>query len=161
MRERLNQQMAGDAGFEDKLEELLQLPYWVIDILPEQVPPDSPGQFFAVERYYLQSPRVEELRRKFAGILLKLNCYYDFEVFAGPGGAPLHDPGPEKLVRSVIAAGPEEDPVSIMILSENVLITIGKDDTYMTAYGLTSGMRDLIGKLAGAEGLFLWQPPQD
>ena len=33
------------------IDELLQLPYWNIDILPEQVPKDSPGQYFAVEKY--------------------------------------------------------------------------------------------------------------
>ena len=31
------------------VDELLQCPYWVIDILPSQVPKDSPGQYFAVE----------------------------------------------------------------------------------------------------------------
>ena len=29
------------------IEELLQSPYWIIDILPSQVPKDSPGQYFA------------------------------------------------------------------------------------------------------------------
>ena len=33
------------------IDELLQLPCWNIDILPEQVPKDSPGQYFAVEKY--------------------------------------------------------------------------------------------------------------
>ena len=32
------------------VEELLQCPYWIIDILPSQVPADSPGQYFAVEK---------------------------------------------------------------------------------------------------------------
>ena len=33
------------------MEELLQKPCWVIDFLPEQVPADAAGQFFAVEEY--------------------------------------------------------------------------------------------------------------
>ncbi len=37
------------------VEELLQCPYWIIDILPLQVPEDSPGQYFAVEKYFLQA----------------------------------------------------------------------------------------------------------
>ena len=36
------------------IDDLLQLPYWIIDILPEQVPKDSPGQYFAVEKYFLE-----------------------------------------------------------------------------------------------------------
>ncbi len=33
----------------DKIEELLKTSYWSIDILPKQVPKNSPGQYFAVE----------------------------------------------------------------------------------------------------------------
>ena len=33
------------------VEELLQCPYWIIDILPSQVPEDSPGQYFNVSRW--------------------------------------------------------------------------------------------------------------
>ena len=32
------------------IDDLLQLPYWIIDILPEQVPKDGLGQYFAVEK---------------------------------------------------------------------------------------------------------------
>lgn len=153
--------MIGEAALRDKHEKLLQLPYWVVDILPAQVPAGSPGQYFAVEQYYLQSPRIEELRRKFANILLKLNCYYDFEVFFSCEGAPEHDPEPERLADSLLFSDPGQDRVSVMIPSENILITVCMDDTYMTAYGLSSGMQKLIGKLAMAEGFFLWKPPQD
>ncbi|WP_408070716.1 hypothetical protein [Butyrivibrio sp. JL13D10] len=34
---------------ETKVEELLQKQYWIIDILPEWVPADSPGQYFEIE----------------------------------------------------------------------------------------------------------------
>ena len=43
------------------VEELLQCPYWIIDILPSQVPEDSPGQYFAVEKYCLQSEQIEAI----------------------------------------------------------------------------------------------------
>lgn len=36
------------------IEELLEKPYWIIDILPKQVPKDSPGQYFAVEDFFLK-----------------------------------------------------------------------------------------------------------
>ena len=44
------------------VEELLECPYWIIDILPLQVPKDSPGQYFAVEKYFLQDKRIEEIK---------------------------------------------------------------------------------------------------
>ena len=34
------------------IEEYLNKPYWVIDILPKQVPADSKGQYFRIEKYY-------------------------------------------------------------------------------------------------------------
>jgi len=45
------------------VEELLQCPYWIVDILPSQVPEDSPGQYFAVEKYFLQGDRIEEIKQ--------------------------------------------------------------------------------------------------
>ena len=38
---------------EKTVEELLNTPYWIVDILPEQVPADCNGQYFKVEKYYL------------------------------------------------------------------------------------------------------------
>ena len=45
------------------IEELLETEYWIIDILPGQVPECSPGQFFEVEKYYLSKERLEEIKR--------------------------------------------------------------------------------------------------
>ena len=41
------------------IEELLQTSYWVIDILPALVPKDGPGQYFAIEKYFLNEKRLE------------------------------------------------------------------------------------------------------
>ena len=67
------------------IEDLLNTPYWVVDLLPEQVPAGSPGQYFEIERYYLEKKRLRKLHRRFLDILLKLNCFFDIEVcgFAG------------------------------------------------------------------------------
>ena len=46
------------------IDELLQCSYWIIDILPSQVPKDSPGQYFAVEDYFLQDDRTEEIKQR-------------------------------------------------------------------------------------------------
>ena len=52
-----------------EIDELLTKPCWIIDILPEQVPGNGPGQFFAIEKAFLHDP---DLRRKQADLLLKL-----------------------------------------------------------------------------------------
>ena len=66
--------------FDDMMGELLEGPYWIVDILPEQVGADAAGQYFAVERYFLQPERIVPLRRKYAEFLLRLNCYVDMAV---------------------------------------------------------------------------------
>ena len=65
------------------IDELLQAPYWVIDILPKQVPAGSPGQYFAIEEYFLDKPRLKEIKQKHINTVLKLNCYEDISIDEG------------------------------------------------------------------------------
>ena len=87
---------------EKMVEELLEKPYRVVDFLPEQVPEGSAGQFFAVEKYYMNPERMKEFRRKFADILLKLNCYYNFSVCEAQGDVFTDNPDPEWLEGKVL-----------------------------------------------------------
>ena len=134
------------------MEELLNKPYWVIDFLPRQVPAKGGGQFFAVEEYYLRSP----LRRGFAEILLKLNCYYDIEVCEPETEKWQKNPPPEALFSWI--ADNEKD-LCVLLPAENALITANRDDLYMTVYGPSEELLQLLRSLAAASGLFLWQPP--
>ena len=136
------------------MEELLNKPYWVIDFLPRQVPAKGSGQFFAVEEYYLRSP----LRRGFAEILLKLNCYYDFEVCEPETEKWQKNPPPEALFSWI--ADNEKD-LCVLLPAENALITANRDDLYMTVYGPSEELLQLLRSLAAASGLFLWQPPRE
>ena len=61
--------------FDQRADELMEKEYMLIDILPEQVPAGSKGQFFGIEEYYLQKSRLDAIRRSFADMLLKLNCW--------------------------------------------------------------------------------------
>lgn len=136
------------------MEELLNKPYWVIDFLPRQVPAKGGGQFFAVEEYYLRSP----LRRGFAEILLKLNCYYDIEVCEPETEKWQKNPPPEALFSWI--ADNEKD-LCVLLPAENALITANRDDLYMTVYGPSEELLQLLRSLAAASGLFLWQPPRE
>ena len=51
------------------IEEYLNKPYWVIDILPKQVPADGRGQYFKIEEYYLEHPQIDDIYRRFTNIL--------------------------------------------------------------------------------------------
>ena len=58
------------------IDELLNTPYWIIDILPKQVPAGGAGQYFAVEQY-LRDTQLSEIKKKHVNMILKLNCYRD------------------------------------------------------------------------------------
>ena len=131
----------------ERIEELLEKPCWIIDILPERVPEGSGGQYFAAEKLFLRDPA---LRQRQASFLLKLNCYYDF-VLADAEGRENRNPDPETLLGLV---GRESLNV---IAGENALISADCTDTYMTLYNPDERMLALAEKIAAAEGLFVWR----
>lgn len=139
-------------------EPMLSKPCWVVDFLPEQVPRKSAGQFFAVEKYYLQQPLLADLHRRFTDILLKLNCYSDFLVSFPDTDQQVMNPAPD-LLASWIASGKKD--LCIMLPGENTLITLNHDDTCMTVFNPPEHLVGRIRNLAAASGLFLWQPPED
>ena len=137
------------------IETLLNKPYWVIDILPEQVQEDSTGQYFAIEQYYLQQPGITDIHRRFTAILLKLNCYSDFLVCFPDQEQQIRNPEPERLVSWI---NEEQKDLCIVLAGEDVLITLNHDDTCMTVYNPSEALINRIGSLAMAHGLFFWQP---
>ena len=135
--------------------DLQNKPYWLVDILPEQVPLHSPGQYFAVEEYYLQPSRMDGIRRRFADVLLKLNCYYDFRVRRTGAEQYTINPAPETLVSRICE---KQEDLCVILPGEDAMITLNHDDTYMTVYHPSESMLRRLRALAAAAGLFLRQP---
>ena len=140
------------------IETLLNRPYWVIDLLPEQVPAESPGSFFAAERFFLSEEYQPALRRRFAEILLKLSCYDELAIGAPDGERLERNPEPEDLYRRVTQ---NRQDLCVLLPGENALITLNRDELCMTVYNPPEKLLRRIERLAAAEGLFVWQPPQD
>ncbi len=132
----------------EKIEELLEKPYWVIDVLPEQVPPGSGGQYFAIEEYWLTEPRASALRQKQLDLILKLNCYRDI-IADGLG----KNPAPSVLSELI---GKQR----LNILTDGALIVTDPDFTHITVFDSDEALLRLIRPIAASEGLFLWQPRQ-
>jgi len=129
------------------VDELLQCPYWIVDILPSQVPENSPGQYFAVEKYFLQGDRIKKIKQKHIDLILKLNCYRNISI-ADEGvtnPSPKHIAGEMKKRYLYIMTGES------MILSE-------PDDTHLTVFNPDPPLLELIRQIASGEGLFVWQP---
>ena len=129
---------------EIKVVELLQKQYWIIDILPERVPADSPGQYFEIEEYFLEKRRLDIIKQKHINVILKMNCYYKISI------GDTVNPAPEQIAEEVMNR-------SLNIIVGDTMIVSNPDDTYLTVYNPDEEMLSLIGKLANAEGLFLWR----
>ena len=130
---------------EKTIDELLQSPCYVIDILPKQVPAQGPGQFFAVEKYFLEPQRLYEIKEKHVRVLLKLNCYRRISV---DGAA---NPPPERLSLAVHGR-------SLCLRVDDALILSEPDDTHLSVFGPDAQLLSLLEAISSAEGLFLWQP---
>ncbi len=139
--------------------ELLEGPYWIADILTEQVPKDAAGQYFAVDRYFRQPERLRALRRKQAEILLRLNCRRDMTVSFDSCEHWETNPDPARFAERLEGLS-GTDFLRAVFLAEGWMIDIEPDDTYMTVYSRAPVLPDDLQKLCAAEGLFLWQPPE-
>ena len=137
------------------LEPYFDKPYWVIDVLPEQVFENSPGQYFAIEEYMLQPANQSALRRRFADLLLKLNCYHGFYVYPSNEEDCGQNPTPDSLVSLVCSA---QVDLCIVLSDADAMITLNRDDTYMTVYNPRKRLCKLIERLSFSEGLFLRKP---
>ena len=129
------------------IEELLETPYWIVDVLPEQVKADSPGQYFAIERYYRAEPRITEIRKRYADLVLKLNCYRDIQL----DGEEERNPPPERIAEAVLTR-------RVCLRTGDALIVSEPDELYLTVYDPDEALLRLLKKLCAGEGLHLWQP---
>lgn len=129
-------------------DEMLQKPYWIIDILPKQVPENSPGRYFAVEKYYLEEERLAAVKRRHIDLILKLYCYRVLAI----DGEPQADPSPEHIAREMTER-------TLCVRSGDALILSEPDALHMTLFNPDGELLDLIRELAAGEGLFVWKPP--
>lgn len=129
------------------IDELLNTPYWIVDILPSQVPADSPGQYFTVEKYFLQGERLAEIKRKHIQLVLKLNCY---RVIFLDEETEINPP-PERV-------DGEMRKRTVFVRTDGAMILSEPDDTHLTVFNADPPLLELIRELAAGEGLFVWQP---
>ncbi len=131
------------------IEELLETPYWIIDILPEQVPKDSPGQYFAVEQYFLKEAQLDAVKQKHINVILKLNCYRSISL----DEEERIDPPPDQIADGIRGR-------HLCILTGDSMIVSEPDETWMTLYDPDEHLLDLITSLSASEGLFVWRPQE-
>ena len=70
----------------------------------------------------------------------------------------MTNPAPQELEAALFKSMSDKQMLYIILKSADVLITLSGDDTCMTVYNPTEEMTELIGSLAGSEGLVMWKP---
>ncbi len=131
------------------IEELLETPYWVIDILPEQVSADSAGQYFTIERYWLEPSRAVFVKRKHLDLILKLNCYRSISL----DEEETINPDPKQIEEAVLNR-------HVCILTGDSMFLSEPDDLCLTLFNPDERLLELVRTLAAGEGLFVWKPEQ-
>ncbi len=146
-------------AFDDLVGKLLEEPYRVADILPERVPKDCGGQYFAVDKYNRRPEQMAKLRGAMADILLRLNCYFDMYVSFDAGETWRRNPEPESFVNELVSM--DGGFFRALFPSREAMIEIDSCDTYFTFSGADPVVNGLLEKLTAAQGYFLWEPETD
>ncbi|MCR5846019.1 MAG: hypothetical protein K6G78_05550 [bacterium] len=131
----------------EDLEELFQTPYWIIDILPKQVPAEGAGQYFAVEKHFLKAESMAAIKQRHINVVLKLNCYFDISLDEGSCVNPSPDCIEDKMFNG-----------RLCIMIDEAMIVSEPNDTYMTIFNPSESLLEMVMAIAPAEGLFVWQP---
>ncbi len=128
------------------IEELLERPYWLIDIVPERIGAEK-GKEYALLQEYCRS-NMDLIRSRFISFLLKLNCYRDLKISwdYGKSFEPLNVL-PEIRVPGEI----------YVLIDGRSLLTYDTEDTSMTLFAPDGKLLETVRKLAPSEGFFLWK----
>ena len=137
------------------IETLLEGPWHVADILPKRVPKEASGQYFAVERYFLQPERIREIYRRYAEVFIRLNCYYSMAVSFDLGETWEEDPEPAAFVQKVLDA-PDTAQLRVLFPEQRAMIDLDFGYTDLAVYDPDSNILDLLRPMLLAEGFFLW-----
>ena len=135
------------------VDRLLDAPCYIIDFLPQQVPKDCGGQFFAVEDYLLKHRGRYGMSDRFVRIILKAMCYYPVSVYWGDW---IEQPTPEQVVEIIDAIMENHSgDMNVVLTSKDALVQFGGDCLNMSIYNPDEEIRNLLERIATSEGMFL------
>ncbi|MCI5596748.1 MAG: hypothetical protein MR380_08600 [Lachnospiraceae bacterium] len=141
---------------DDLVEELLEQEYYVIDFLPEQVPQNAKGKFFEIEQFFLKGKEMGNIADKFSRIILKLCCYYDFEVFYEEWFDDIDIDELDAIIRDVVLTCGKF--IDILFGEKRMLLSVESETLNLTVYHPDEKAKRILCALAESEGVFWWKP---
>lgn len=149
----------------EKRNQLFSEDYRIIDFLPRAVPEGEDAFFQEVEQYFLQDKLLQEFCSKTIAIILKILCYYPFEVYVeeytpllNKREGWLKDKRCEmvvKLLKKIILK--KKGQINILLAGEDSIISINGGVLSIAVYHESEALRALLDKIVKTEGLYYWK----
>ena len=133
------------------INELLETQCYIIDLLPEQVPADSKGQFFKVEGYFLKEFEQYGLCGRYIRMILKLMCYFPVSIYWKKWA---EQPAPEKVARIVHKIMKNQSGTLYVLFPVENALLVFDSGLHMSVYNPSVELKRLLGSTAASEGLF-------
>ena len=136
---------------DDMTEKLLDTICYVIDIMPARI--QEFGKYSEIEGYYLQEQELEKFTEKMVNIILKIQCYHEFEVYHGKWYRKISPVQLAEMVRETIQS--KDEFLNLLSRQDNMLLAVSGQTLYMSVYNPTLAAIANLSMLASAEGLFM------
>ena len=141
------------------VERLLEDDYWIIDILPSQIPIEKQAEYRALTDEYFESGKVAQLHRRYADILTMINSRFKTAMLCMPEDDWMISPH-DNAVKDAVIHHTERGCVDLLIPEEDTLISLQAEDLYITVYHPTEEILSLLRKAVSESGFYIWQTPQ-
>lgn len=136
---------------EEMIESLLDAICYVIDIFP--APVQEFGKYSEIEEYYLQEKELEKFTEKMVNIILKIQCYHEFEIYHRKWYRKVSPVQLAEMVRETIQS--KDEFLNLLSKQDNMLLAVSGQTLYMSVYHPTLAAIANLSMLTTAEGLFM------
>ena len=141
------------------VERLLEDDYWIIDILPSQIPIEKQAEYRALTDEYYESGKIAQLHRRYADILTMINSRFKTAMLCMPEDEWTISPD-DVAVKDAVIHHTERGCVDLLLPEEETLISLQAEDLYITVYHPTEEILSLLRQAVSESGFYIWQTPQ-
>ena len=141
------------------VERLLEDDYWIIDILPSQIPIEKQAEYRALTDEYYESGKIAQLHQRYADILTMINSRFETAMLCMPEDEWTISPD-DVAVKDAVIHHTERGCVDLLLPEEETLISLQAEDLYITVYHPTEEILSLLRQAVSESGFYIWQTPQ-
>lgn len=133
---------------------LFDAPYWLLDIVPSQIPQSRAADYAAREKDYRQPkslkrsiPCLRSVSKRYAAVL---TVFPEDKQTEAPSG---------RQIAEAVRTHSRRGAVQLLLPKERSLLVLDAEDLYMTVYQPQPALLSLLRTEAEKRNLFLWRHP--